>query len=105
MSTPKVRYGSGKVIHKFPLPLSGWGVLPSVIHHVDMPMVATVLTLQLQHDVPTMWAMVDPKTPTVTKAFQWVGTGDEVSFGGKYIGTVQLQGGTYVFHLYDVGVA
>lgn len=101
MTAPAERR-SGKVMHKFPLQLGGWGVLPSVMHYVDMPAVSTVLALQLQHDVPTLWAQVDPSTRAVTRVFQWVGTGDEVPYGGQYVGTVQLQDGKFVFHLFEV---
>ncbi len=93
---------SGEVIHKFPLHLGGWGVLPSATHHVGMPAVSVVLTLQLQNDIPTLWVQVDPTTRAVTRVFQWVGTGDEVPSGGEYVGTVQLQDGKFVFHLYEV---
>lgn len=98
MSTPEV-------VHKFPLSLGGWGVAPTVKHQLAMPGGAVVLALQLQHDVPTLWAQVDPKNRAVTRIFEWVGTGCEVPDGGKYVGTVQLQGGAFVFHLYEVGAA
>lgn len=94
---------SAEVIWKFPLHLSGWGLAPAVRHDVKMPTVSVVLALQVQHDVPTLWAMVDPKTSVVTKTFEWVGTGQEVPYGGKYVGTIQLHGGEFVFHLYEVG--
>lgn len=101
MTAPEVRR-SGKVIHKFPLELGGWGVFPSATHNVSMPRVSRVLALQMQGDTPTLWAQVDPKSSAVTRTFQWVGTGHEVPYGGKYVGTIQLQGGSYVFHLYEV---
>ena len=93
---------SPEVVHKFPLPLSGWGVVSSVQHCVEMPANATVLALQLQRGVPTLWAQVDPRGPAVTRTFRWVGTGSEVPSGGEYIGTAQMQGGDFVFHLYEV---
>lgn len=93
---------SEQVVHKFPLNLGGWGVFPSATHNVEMPKVSQVLALQLQNDIPTLWVQVDPETPAVTRTFQWVGTGQDVPLDGKYVGTVQMKDGAYVFHLYEV---
>lgn len=93
---------SGKVIWKFPLHLGGWGWQPSVRHNVQMPMVCHGLSLQMQKDVPTLWAQVDPQSSPCVRTFEWVGTGSEVPYGGKYVGTVQVNDGDYVFHLYEI---
>jgi hypothetical protein len=91
-----------QVTWKYPLWTGSWGVAPSARHDVEMPSVSSVLALQVQRDTPTLWVQVDPKSPVVTRTFEWVGTGYEVPAGGEYIGTVQLQDGAFVFHLYEV---
>jgi hypothetical protein len=93
---------SGKVIWKFPLPLGGWGFMPKVKHTVQMPMVCHPLSLQMQKDVPTLWAQVDPQSSPCVRTFEWVGTGHEVPYEGKYVGTVQANDGDFVFHLYEL---
>jgi hypothetical protein len=68
---------------------------------LDMPKGAKVLTVQMQHDVVTIWAEVDIKAEIVTYDFAVFPTG--VPFNPEYteyIGTFQLMGGVLVFHLY-----
>lgn len=91
-----------EVVWKYALPMGGWGVLPGVVCHIEMPAASQILTLQVQHGVPTLWAQVNPKSSVVTRVFQWVGTGTEAPSGSRYVGTVQMRGGDFVFHLYEV---
>jgi len=79
--------------------------MPTVRHTFSMPSDSRVIAVQVQFDVPTLWAQVDPKSPGVTKTFEWVGTGHPVPDDGEYVGTVQVHGGAFVFHLYEVGTA
>lgn len=94
-----------EVVWKFPLPMGGWGIANGVCSPVHMPEEAHLLTLQVQQGVPTLWAQVNPEAPVVRRIFQWVGTGQKAPADGTYVGTVQLQGGQFVFHLYEVGAA
>ena len=57
------------------------------------------LTVQLQHGVPTIWAIVDKKAPSKTYQVYFVGTGWTLSDSvGNYIGTIQQDG--FVWHYF-----
>lgn len=92
---------AGEVIWKFPVPpydyrTQGVTTRPTV----QMPMGARVLTLQLQDGEPTLWAIVDPRQVTETRAFVIVGTGQPVpDNAGPYVGTWQWP--PMVFHLFE----
>jgi hypothetical protein len=97
-------------IYKYPLDLTER-------QSIRMPSGATILSLQVQHGQICLWAVVDPDAPLMDCVFLIVGTGhplpDEVervyaeSFtrhpqggGGQYIGTVQMAGGSFVWHVF-----
>lgn len=82
--------------------MGGWGIASGVFNPVHMPEEARLLTLQVQQGVPTLWAQVNPEAPVVRRCFQWVGTGTKAPAVGTYVGTVQMRGGEFVFHLYEV---
>jgi len=59
-----------------------------------------------QHDQPCIWVDHDPQpehTAKVRLAFEIVGTGHRVPSSGKHVGTFMVDGGTFVFHVYDLG--
>ena len=68
-----------------------------------MPQGARLLAVQMQDEVPHVWAEVDPSVPHVRRRLVHVGTGWEggVEAGYHYVGTFQQ--GWMVFHLYDAG--
>lgn len=69
---------------------------------IDMPDGARVLCVQVQHDHPQIWAMVDPGAPVITRRFRVVGTGHRIEEPiGQYVGTFQLYGGEFVGHLFE----
>lgn len=73
---------------------------------IEMPEGARVLCVQVQHDHPQIWAMVDPDAPMVTRRFRVVGTGHGIEAPiGPYVGTFQLYGGSFVGHLFEEGSA
>jgi hypothetical protein len=80
-----------------------WSLLPQNQINISMPKSSEILCVQTQHGVPQLWALVDSKKPIETRVFAVYGTGhampDEV---GNYLGTCQLQGGEYVFHVFEV---
>lgn len=85
-----------KTIHKYPLQTTG-------LIHLQMPMWALPLTVQLQQGIPTLWAQVDINQPTITKSFFVVVTGGPLPEGAlKYIGTVQMHEGNFVLHVFEV---
>lgn len=71
---------------------------------VDMPAYATILTVQVQNDVPCMWAAVDTERGKVKRTFHVIGTGHDASravWSWPYVGTFQLDGGSYIGHLFE----
>jgi hypothetical protein len=70
---------------------------------VEMPRGAEVLSVQVQHGEPVMWALLDPKAQNETRTFAVHGTGHEFYDDGyAYIGTFQIAGGALVFHLFEI---
>ena len=85
-------------ILKYPLDLR-YGDL----HNIIMPAGATILTVQVQYGVLCIWAMCDDRQSSETRHIALYGTGHMIhSNPGKYIGTVQLNGGGLVLHVFDV---
>lgn len=70
---------------------------------VNMPFGATILTVQVQNDIPCVWALVEPSNSAEPRAFHIAGTGHPFDGGGKYVGTFQLHDGALVFHVFDRG--
>lgn len=67
--------------------------------HIDMPLGAEILTLQLQRDQPYVWALVDTKNHYRAKTIYTVGTGRPVPEDSFYIGTYQQ--GLFVWHVFE----
>jgi hypothetical protein len=84
-----------KQIWKYPIQIS------DCVEH-EMPRGARLLCVQVQWGMPCLWAIVDPEQPRVRRRFWVVGTGHPFpnSEGLFYIGTVQLSGGTLIFHFF-----
>ena len=86
-----------KAIHKYPLTLQGE-------EKVSLPEGARILCVQNQRETICIWAVVDPDiTSHEERTFMIIGTGhihDSIPTGG-YIGTVQLQDGFLVFHVFE----
>lgn len=88
------------VIWKFPLPPYDERGMVTYRPVVDMPRDARILTLQLQDEEPTLWAVVDPQAPCEPRRFVIVGTGHPVPEDvGPYVGTWQWP--ALVFHLFE----
>jgi hypothetical protein len=70
---------------------------------IYMPQGAEVLTIDLQHDHPCLWVLVDPVAQTEAKHFRIVGTGHRIDENiERYIGTFQMVGLGLVFHLFEL---
>lgn len=88
-----------RTIWKLPLPVADEITL-------QMPQGAEILCLQMQHDKPTIWVRCDDDPAfanRVQRVLQWRGTGHNADGTGAYVGTVQLDDGALVFHLFDKG--
>lgn len=83
-------------IYKYPIEIKD-------INVVSMPYDAEVLTVQMQGNIPTIWAMVDPDSrPYIERRFQIIGTGHPIpdDFKGEYITTFQES--IFVWHIFEV---
>ena len=85
-----------KTVFKYPLGLGGTTIL-----HKG----AEILSMQVQHGIPCVWALVDPDEKDVDKKSITVfGTGhpiDDNLILEKFIGTFQLNEGKLVFHVFE----
>jgi hypothetical protein len=70
-----------------------------------LPFEARILSVQAHGGIPCLWAVVDPEAPMTERLFCWRATGEELGDAqrGVYVGTVQLHGGRFVVHLFDLG--
>lgn len=70
-----------------------------------MPAPATIIAVQMQHDRPTIWAIVDSSenVPQITRRLVVVGTGHRLPDNARHLGTYQEDGGMFVWHLFEVG--
>lgn len=82
-------------IFKYPLVVSDR-------QYVTMPIGAELLTIQLQHGKPYLWAWVDEHAVPSAQAIMMCGTGQPFPEGkmGKYLGTLQLDGGDFIVHTF-----
>jgi len=83
-----------KTIWKFPLAIVNW-------QDVEMPMGATILSVDVQKDILCIWALVDPTRNKVNRRIRIAGTGHEIDPRGlDYIGTAQMAGGDLIWHVF-----
>lgn len=86
-----------KTIWKYPIRLG---------ESFRIPNSAEILCVQIQHGIPTLWAMVYPdekrRDETYCRAIEIFATGQSfVDAPRKYIGTFQLENGGLVFHVFE----
>lgn len=88
-----------KTIYKYPLPIGD-----SV--SITMCEPAEILSIQVQHGVPFVWALIDDEGPPVKRKFRIAGTGHPLvslgEFKFRFIDTIQLEGGSLVFHVFQI---
>jgi hypothetical protein len=72
----------------------------------EMPKGAEILTVQLQKDIPCLWALVDTEKELEKRHFETYGTGHPLSYergnSKVYIGTYQIANGALVFHVFEM---
>ena len=84
-----------KTVYKYELPTSG-------TVSFSMPRDSEILSLQVQHGTPCIWALVDTESAPCMRWFSVYGTGDEIlSSTQKFIGTFQVSEGNLVFHVFE----
>ena len=84
-----------------------WKFTLQVTDHqqVLMPRGAQVLSVQTQHNMPQVWALVDERAPLEPRGFATYGTGNpmpEQVYFGRFVGTYQIDSGSLVFHVFEV---
>lgn len=68
---------------------------------VRMPAGARILTVQVQRNVPCLWALVDEQAKREPRVFRVFGTGAPFDAAdAAYVGT--FQDGALVWHLFEV---
>lgn len=102
-------------VHKFPL--HDTVTPPEDVVTLSMPRGAVPLHLGAQHDVLTLWALVDTEAPKTSHRFRVCGTGHpfvldhspETSVKNvweaseKYVGTTSILSGRFIAHVFDLG--
>lgn len=76
------------------------------VFHLDLPIGAEILTVQVQRNEPQIWALVNPDCQTERRYFRLAGTGHAIGDRMllKYIGTFQLHGGDFIGHLFETAL-
>ena len=72
---------------------------------IEMPQGANLLSVQIQNGIPCIWAIVNPMNAEVERVIQMAGTGHDMSerVMGAFLGTIQLNDGALIFHVFDNG--
>lgn len=88
-----------RTIYKYPLPI-GPGEFK-----VAIPVKATILCMQLQRNLPVIWALTSPDEDgaPVERVFHVFGTGQAIQNKPKlrYIGTYQMAMDTLAWHVFQ----
>jgi hypothetical protein len=84
-----------KIIHKYQL--------LNETHSINVPEGAEILSVQAQNNIPCIWMLLNPKeTKFEIRTFCMRITGSCFNQERKkYIGTVQLDGGSSVMHIFE----
>jgi hypothetical protein len=69
---------------------------------IEMPEGAQILSVQVQQNIPVLWAMVDPEAPKRDYYFDILPTGVVTNHKKlDYIGTIQTHGGSIILHVFS----
>ena len=81
-----------------------WTLIPTDRQTIEMPVEAKLLTVQMQGEMPQLWALCDEAT--IYKRERHIaiyGTGNPMPDDpGEYIATFQMHGGSLVFHAFEI---
>jgi hypothetical protein len=73
---------------------------------IALPEGAEILTAQVQHGEPKLWALVEPSAKDEARYIWVIGTGwhKEIPEGRKldYISTFQLREGRLIYHVFEL---
>lgn len=75
---------------------------PADVQAVEMPFESEILCCDVQAGQMYLWAKVNPENPIRPRQIAIYGTGHPMANCDlKYIGTVQLEKGSLVFHVFE----
>jgi hypothetical protein len=81
-----------------------WTLTITDLQSLEMPHGAKIITVQVQHGEPQLWALCDENAEKEKRNIAIYGTGNPVpDVPGTYIGTFQVRDGLLVFHVFDKG--
>jgi hypothetical protein len=85
-----------KSIWKFPIEIKDR-------QNLLMPEGAEILTAQVQGQSPCLWALVNPNARKTVRTIAVNGTGHPIEDDAErhYIGTIQMGGGVFVWHVFE----
>jgi len=72
---------------------------------IEMPNDGVILSMQVQHNIPYIWVQVGSNMKLNKRNFRILTTGeafDIISSKERYIGTFQLNVGSFVGHLFEL---
>ncbi len=73
------------------------------IQKIEMPLVAEILTAQMQGDTLVLWALVNPESEKEYRTIEVIGTGNHIhsalTISRIYISTFQI--GSFVGHVFE----
>lgn len=69
-----------------------------------LPLGAEILSCQVQHDTPCIWYKCDSVQSREPRTLRMFGTGHPIPEGLdlKFIDTIQVLGGTLIFHVFEL---
>lgn len=72
---------------------------------LSMPSGSKIMCVQTQNNIPCLWVICNPDSPEVSRNFLVLGTGhviiEPITIREYYIGTYQINGGEFVFHVFE----
>ena len=78
-----------------------WTLAITDLQALSLPKGAQILSVQVQNELPQLWALVDPAAEKEKRTIAIYGTGHPVPDNpGDYIGTVQMLNGRLVWHIF-----
>lgn len=85
------------VVYKYQLPLQD-------NFQLHLPEGARCLSVQVQYGTPCLWALVNPEAPVEKRQFRMAGTGHPIELveSLSFIDTFQLEGGSLIFHVFEI---
>lgn len=75
------------------------------VNYVSMPRGAQILSTDIQHGVPRVWALVDPVEAPEMRRIAVYPTGQLLDEVGNFVGTLLATDGLLVLHVFELSAA